>query len=123
MTYEFFTVTTCSVFAYLEHTVDRVNDHTAKLLTLPGLLYVHLEGNPEPHEGDVRLFGSKSISEGRVEVYHDGKWGTVCDDGWDIAEAQVVCRQLQFPGAKDVVFGKDYGPGACYFHLLPTRGQ
>lgn len=76
-----------------------------------------------PHEGDVRLYGSKSISEGRVEVYHDGKWGTVCDDGWDIAEAQVVCRQLQFPGAKDVAFGKDYGPGACYFCLFPTRGQ
>ena len=68
-------------------------------------------------EGDVRLFG------GRVEVYHDGKWGTVCDDGWDMAEAQVVCRQLHFPGAKSVVEGKEYGQGAIYFYLSPTRGQ
>ncbi|KAF4115456.1 galectin-3-binding protein A [Onychostoma macrolepis] len=68
------------------------------------------ESKPK-REGRVRLVGDLP-SSGRVEVYHDGQWGTVCDDGWELAEAQVVCHQLGFPGAISVTPGGQYGEGS-----------
>ena len=41
----------------------------------------------------VRLIGPSS-SEGRVEIHHDGVWGTICEDGFDTKDAMVICRML-----------------------------
>ena len=45
----------------------------------------------------VRLSNGTSPSNGRVEIYANHMWGTICDYGWDIRDARVVCRQLGYP--------------------------
>lgn len=42
----------------------------------------------------VRLVDGESRKEGRIEVFINGQWGSVCDDGWNDINAGVVCRQL-----------------------------
>lgn len=44
-------------------------------------------------EGSVRLAGG-DLESGRIELYFDGHWGTVCDNAWDMRMATIVCRQL-----------------------------
>ena len=59
----------------------------------------------------IRLAGRNGNHYGRVEVYSNGEWGTVCDDGWDNADATVVCRQLGFYSTVRAYGSAQYGQG------------
>ena len=59
----------------------------------------------------IRLAGRSSHYYGRVEVYYNGEWGTVCDDGWNTADATVVCRQLRFYSSVRAYGSARYGQG------------
>lgn len=63
---------------------------------------------------NVRLAGGSNPDEGRVEIFFNDEWGTICDDSFGIDEGHVICRQLGYDGATDYlhtsVFGEGYGP-------------
>ncbi|KAG7491251.1 hypothetical protein MATL_G00001120 [Megalops atlanticus] len=59
----------------------------------------------------VRLVDGHNNCSGRVEVFHDNRWGTVCDDGWDMNDARVVCREVDCGSAKSAPGNAHFGPG------------
>lgn len=73
----------------------------------------------------VRLANGAKESEGRVEIFHDGEWGTVCDDHWDIHDADVVCNMLNYSRAlrapRQAFFGR--GNGKIWLGSVSCRGN
>ena len=63
------------------------------------------------NHGDVRLVSGSSHYEGRVELCYNSVWGSVCESSWDTDNARVVCRQLGYSVAGNVV---------CLFESLIT---
>ncbi|XP_033643912.1 uncharacterized protein LOC117303722 isoform X2 [Asterias rubens] len=66
---------------------------------------------------DIRIVnedaqGTGEVYQGRVEVQYMGIWGTVCDDMWDIQDANVVCKQIGFTrGAVTATVVGEFGVG------------
>ena len=55
--------------------------------------------------------GGRNDSEGRVEVFVNGHWGTVCGDTWHMKAAMMVCRELKSNFAQVLIKGKQFGVG------------
>ena len=54
-----------------------------------------------PFRGMLRLTGTNFVNEGRVEVYCNGQWGTICNLNFDANDRRVICQQLGYNGAFD----------------------
>ncbi|KAF3853792.1 hypothetical protein F7725_014480 [Dissostichus mawsoni] len=68
---------------------------------------------PEGSGPPLRLVGGEEDFEGRVEVFHTGRWGSICDDQWDDRDAEVACRQLGF----------GYGSGPILLDAVKCTGN
>uniref|UniRef100_A0A8B9HQH8 Lysyl oxidase homolog n=1 Tax=Astyanax mexicanus TaxID=7994 RepID=A0A8B9HQH8_ASTMX len=66
----------------------------------PERLKFRLAGHPRKH------------NEGRIEVFYKGEWGTICDDDFSLANANVLCRQLGFVSATGWAHSAKYGKGS-----------
>ncbi|XP_056327871.1 lysyl oxidase homolog 3A isoform X1 [Danio aesculapii] len=65
-----------------------------------GKIKFRLAGYPRKH------------NEGRIEVFYNEEWGTICDDDFTLANAHVLCRHLGFVEALSWSHSAKYGPGS-----------
>lgn len=63
------------------------------------------------HCVNVRLVNGTASNKGRVEIFHNGQWGTICDDLWNNNDAHVVCKMLGY-GNRTAYLDAHFGSGA-----------
>ncbi|XP_052084661.1 scavenger receptor cysteine-rich type 1 protein M130-like [Mytilus californianus] len=73
-------------------------------------------------EGDLRLVNGNNHEEGRLEIYYNSKWGTVCDDYFDSSDAVVACRQLGYRTSNPTVYTSGGGTDPVWLDDMACNG-
>ena len=50
-------------------------------------------------DGALRLVSGTTSLSGRLEIFHNGVWGTICDDQFDDNDGIVACRSMGYRSA------------------------
>ncbi|XP_052228461.1 neurotrypsin-like isoform X2 [Dreissena polymorpha] len=75
---------------------------------------------------NIRLKNGSRPSQGRLEVFYNNTWGTVCDNNFDILAARVVCRMLGYTGSTFAVHGQaayGQGTGKIWLNIVTCTGS
>ena len=87
------------------------NAYTRTRVLKHDIAFIYLFHN----QGSLRLTDGVQSGSGRLEIYHDGEWGSICDDSFDITDAHVACRQIGYAKAVGILSSSDdYTKGKCY---------
>ena len=81
------------------------------LLVLATVVLLLSCGSQSMPDGSLRLVDGPSEIEGRIEVYYDGEWGTMCDDSFHYRDGNVICRQLGYEAAAALFYRARFGQG------------
>ncbi|KAI5186189.1 Macrophage Receptor Marco [Manis pentadactyla] len=76
-------------------------------------------GVPGSGFASVRIIGTRN--RGRAEIYYNGAWGTICDDGWDSLDATVFCRMLGYSAGRALT-GVGAGTGNIWLDDVACQG-
>ncbi|XP_064397350.1 neurotrypsin-like [Halichondria panicea] len=71
-------------------------------------------------DGAMRLVGGSTVSEGRLEICHNGQWGTICNQGWTDSRAAQVCSTLGLPTYNATLHQFNGGAGSVYTYNCTT---
>ncbi|RUS84574.1 hypothetical protein EGW08_007669, partial [Elysia chlorotica] len=76
-------------------------------------------------DGDVKLVGGIKRYMGTVLVRYNNRWGSICDDGWDMNDAHTVCNQLGYYAAASAPRGSKFGIGRkrMFLYSLGCTGK
>jgi len=77
-------------------------------------------GNGEAPQAELRISGGSN--RGRLEIFHDGQWGTICDDAFDMDDANVACRQMGYVGATEAIQRFGGGSDPIWFDNVGCTG-
>ncbi|XP_067844265.1 macrophage receptor MARCO [Heptranchias perlo] len=80
------------------------------------------KGAPAEKGNDLFVRIAGGGKRGRVEIFHKGEWGTLCSEGWDLNDAHVICRMMNFQRAsQSFTFGG--GRGKIWLKSLACTGH
>ncbi|CAC5380041.1 PRSS12 [Mytilus coruscus] len=74
--------------------------------------------------GDLRILSTSQTNKGRLEIYHEGEWGTVCDNQFENVDAEVACRQLGYCSGMMIPSDHvDDGQGTIWLNDIDCSGS